>query len=58
MSELQATKAADAWMPDRLAAVSARVRLTARVGSENLGRYAASWIACWPKRLSGIVART
>ncbi len=30
-----------------------------RAGSgKNLGRYAASWIACWPKRPSSTAART
>ncbi len=29
-----------------------------RGDGENLGRYAASWIACWPKRPSSTVALT
>jgi hypothetical protein len=32
---------------------------TVQVGSgKNLGRYAASWIACWPKRPSSIAVLT
>ena len=34
-------------------------RAQANAGSgKNLGRYAASWIACWPKRPSSTAART
>ena len=29
-----------------------------RGSGKNLGRYAASWIACWPKRPSSTAART
>ena len=41
-------------------AIAAQVGLTRTgVGSgRNLGRYAASWIACWPKRPSSTAALT